>query len=182
MIYLFAGDDIPNRLSAYETFIKSVPSEAEIFKFNRNDFNPDQIGSFYSGARLFGKKSTVVFLNFCEYEETRIFILGKLSLMADSGNFFVFVEGKLTKDILDAFKKAREEKIPNFTGITAPYEEPVNPEIVIDSDSMTLTSLASPGLSSTISTRSGRDPLGPEATGPGAPVSGGVDMVSAAAV
>jgi len=109
MIYLFAGDDIPNRLSAYETFIKSVPSEAEIFKFNRNDFNPDQIGSFYSGARLFGKKSTVVFLNFCEYEETRIFILGKLSLMADSGNFFVFVEGKLTKDILDAFKKARAE-------------------------------------------------------------------------
>ena len=42
------------------------------------------------------------------------------------------------RDVKGLYKKAREEKIPNFTGITAPYEEPVNPEIVIDSDSMTL--------------------------------------------
>ncbi|PIR68376.1 hypothetical protein COU49_01510 [Candidatus Nomurabacteria bacterium CG10_big_fil_rev_8_21_14_0_10_35_16] len=109
MIYLFAGDDIQNKLSAYEDFLKNTPSSTEILKFNRNDFNPDQIGSLYSGSGLFSKKSVVVFLNFCEYEETRTFILDKLSLMMEASNSFVFLEGKLTKAILDSFKKARAE-------------------------------------------------------------------------
>lgn len=31
-------------------------------------------------------------------------------------------------------KKARNAEIPNFTGISAPYEEPENPEIVLDTE------------------------------------------------
>src|SRR5665811_641475 len=100
MIYLFAGDDTPNKLSIYEAFLKSIPVDTEIFKLNRNDFDPNQIGSFYSGSGLFFKKSLVIFVNFCEYEETRIFILDKLPAMAESNNSFVFLEGKLNKVVL----------------------------------------------------------------------------------
>ena len=109
MIYLFAGDDTENKLSAYEEFIKSVSKDTEILKFNRNDFNRDQIESFYSGSGLFSKKSLIVFSNFFEYEETRNFILEKLPLMSEGENSFLFLESKLNKVILDAFKKVRAE-------------------------------------------------------------------------
>lgn len=36
------------------------------------------------------------------------------------------------RDIKGLYKKARDGKIPNFTGISSPYEAPVNPEIVVD--------------------------------------------------
>ncbi len=105
MIYLFSGDDAINKLICYEKFIKSIPSSTECFFINRNDFNPIQVESFYSGASLFSVLSAVIFQNIFEYEETRDFILNKLKLMAESTNSFVFLEGKLNKPILDAFKK-----------------------------------------------------------------------------
>lgn len=37
------------------------------------------------------------------------------------------------RDPKGLYKKAREGKIPEFTGISAPYEAPENPEIVIKS-------------------------------------------------
>ena len=36
------------------------------------------------------------------------------------------------RDVKGLYKKARDGKIPNFTGISSPYEAPVNPEITID--------------------------------------------------
>lgn len=36
------------------------------------------------------------------------------------------------RDIKGLYRKAREGKIPNFTGISSPYEPPVSPELVID--------------------------------------------------
>lgn len=37
------------------------------------------------------------------------------------------------RDVKGLYKKARQGEIKNFTGISAPYEEPKNPDIVIDS-------------------------------------------------
>ena len=42
------------------------------------------------------------------------------------------------RDVKGLYKKAREGVIPNFTGISAPYEEPKNPEIVIETDKISL--------------------------------------------
>ncbi len=78
MIYLFTGNNVHEKLLAYEEFIKSIPKDVEIFKFNRNDFDQNQIGSFYSGSGLFFKKSLVIFSSFLEYDETLNFILYKL--------------------------------------------------------------------------------------------------------
>ncbi|MFA5932087.1 MAG: hypothetical protein WC793_01790 [Candidatus Paceibacterota bacterium] len=109
MLYLFSGDDSKNKILNYEKFIKSIPVGTETFFINRNDFNPVQIESFYSGASLFSALSAIVFLNIFEYEEKRDFLLERLAQMGESSNTFIFLESKLNKPILDAFKKARAE-------------------------------------------------------------------------
>jgi len=35
------------------------------------------------------------------------------------------------RDVKGLYQKARNGEIPNFTGISAPYEQPLNPEISI---------------------------------------------------
>ncbi len=109
MLYLFSGDDSKNKILNYEKFIKSIPVGTVTFFINRNDFNPVQIESFYSGASLFSALSAIVFLNIFEYEEKRDFLLERLAQMGESSNTFIFLESKLNKPILDAFKKARAE-------------------------------------------------------------------------
>ena len=42
------------------------------------------------------------------------------------------------RDKKGLYKKARAGEIPEFTGISAPYEEPENPEIIIDTDKETI--------------------------------------------
>jgi len=44
------------------------------------------------------------------------------------------VEVAEQRDPKGLYKKAREGKIPEFTGISAPYEEPLKPEIHMASD------------------------------------------------
>ena len=43
-----------------------------------------------------------------------------------------------SRDPKGLYKKAREGKIPHFTGISSPYEAPENPEIAVKTDEMTL--------------------------------------------
>ncbi|MBS4199264.1 adenylyl-sulfate kinase [Bacillus sp. FJAT-49732] len=43
------------------------------------------------------------------------------------------------RDPKGLYKKARLGEINDFTGVNAPYEEPINPEIVIESDKETVT-------------------------------------------
>lgn len=38
------------------------------------------------------------------------------------------------RDPKGLYKKARNQEIKEFTGISAPYEEPINPEIIIDTE------------------------------------------------
>mgnify|MGYP003392941955 CR=1 FL=1 len=109
MIYLFAGNDSKKKIANYEKFIKSLPADRENFFVNRNDFNLVQLESLYSGANLFSALATVIFENILDREEHRELILSKLALMEQSPNTFVFLEGKLTKTVLDDFKKARAE-------------------------------------------------------------------------
>ena len=42
------------------------------------------------------------------------------------------------RDPKGLYKKAREGKIKDFTGVNAPYEEPKNPELIIDTDKETI--------------------------------------------
>jgi len=109
MIYLFCGDDAKTKRGSYEKFLKSASEGTQTFFVSRNNFNQVQLESLYSGASLFSPLSVIVFENIFEYEETRDFVLEKLELMGNSPNSFIFLEGKLNKPILDAFKKSRAE-------------------------------------------------------------------------
>ena len=42
------------------------------------------------------------------------------------------------RDVKGMYKKAMEGKIKNFTGVDDPYEEPKNPDLVIDSENETV--------------------------------------------
>ena len=42
------------------------------------------------------------------------------------------------RDVKGLYKKARAGEIPEFTGINSPYEEPVNPEICVDTAALSL--------------------------------------------
>ncbi|WP_338467562.1 sulfate adenylyltransferase subunit CysN [Novosphingobium sp. ZN18A2] len=62
--------------------------------------------------------------------------------MLPEGEFIeVFIDTPLSvaeeRDVKGLYRKAREGKLKNFTGIDSPYEAPVNPEIRIDTTSMT---------------------------------------------
>jgi adenylylsulfate kinase len=63
---------------------------------------------------------------------------------AISGASFIEVYVKCDLDVCEArdpkglYKKARAGQIPEFTGISAPYEEPDHPELVIDTSHETL--------------------------------------------
>jgi len=126
MIYLFTGDDAKGKRASYEKFIKSIPAGTETFFISRNDFDRTQIESFYSGSGLFFARCVVIFNSILDREEIQDFVLEKLELIGESENSFVFLEGKLNKPILDAFKKvsvelnvfelpkAKKEKFDNF--------------------------------------------------------------------
>jgi adenylylsulfate kinase len=57
---------------------------------------------------------------------------------------FVEVYVKASVDICEKrdpkglYKKAKNGEIKEFTGVSAPYEEPLKPEIVLDADTMTI--------------------------------------------
>ena len=44
----------------------------------------------------------------------------------------------IQRDIKGLYKKALAGEIANFTGVSDPYEEPLNPEVVVDSDKETV--------------------------------------------
>jgi len=58
------------------------------------------------------------------------------SLVSENEFIEVFVDTPLSiceeRDVKGLYEKARSGKIPNFTGISSPYEEPKNPEIRIN--------------------------------------------------
>jgi adenylylsulfate kinase len=57
--------------------------------------------------------------------------------LADDGDFIeIYCKASLEecedRDVKGLYKKARAGEVPEFTGISSPYEEPENPELIID--------------------------------------------------
>lgn len=109
MIYLFAGDDIQNKIKNYEKFVDGIDKQAEIFSISRNNFDINILETLLGGRGLFAKKNIVFFSNILEYADEREIILDKLESMSVSQNDFIFLEGKLLKGSIDAFKKSRAQ-------------------------------------------------------------------------
>ena len=63
--------------------------------------------------------------------------------LVEEGDFIeIFVKCDLEiceeRDVKGLYKKARAGEIPAFTGISSPYEEPLNPEITVDTGAQSL--------------------------------------------
>ena len=64
------------------------------------------------------------------------------NIIGDENFIEVYVSTSLEecerRDVKGLYKRAREKQIPNFTGITSPYEIPQHPEIVVDTEKMSV--------------------------------------------
>lgn len=91
-------------------------------------------------ARLFAQASLITMAAFISpYRRDR----DKARLLLNAGEFIeVFVKVPLRvaeeRDPKGLYKKARDGEIKEFTGISAPYEEPLNPELVIDTSQLSV--------------------------------------------
>ena len=119
MAYVLDGDNIRHGLNKNLGF--SAEDRAE---------NIRRIGEV---GKLFADAGAITLSSFVSpYREDRD---GVRELM-DEGDFIeVFIDTPLevceTRDPKGLYKKARTGEIPNFTGISDPYEPPENPELVI---------------------------------------------------
>ena len=91
-------------------------------------------------ARLFWEAGIVVLVSFISpYRKDR----RRARSLIDDGKFIeVYVKCPLEvaeqRDPKGLYKKARAGIIQDFTGISAPYEEPENPEIVVETDRLSI--------------------------------------------
>jgi bifunctional enzyme CysN/CysC len=90
-------------------------------------------------AALFAQAGTIVISSFISpYREDR------RSVRAIAPDYFhnIYIKASLEtcekRDTKGLYRQAREGKIAEFTGVSAPYEEPVNPDLVVDTDSQSI--------------------------------------------
>ena len=91
-------------------------------------------------AKLFTDAGLIVFTSFISpYRGDRDQVREKM----EEGDFIeayvsASVETCEGRDVKGLYAKARKGEIPEFTGISAPYEEPEKPELVLDTNTQTL--------------------------------------------
>lgn len=96
-------------------------------------------------AKLFSDAGVIALTAFISpYREDR----DKVRALLEPGQFIeIYVQASIetceSRDPKGLYKKARAGEIPEFTGISAPYEEPNNPELVLDSNNKGIEELAS---------------------------------------
>jgi len=91
-------------------------------------------------AKLFVESGTIVLAAFVSpYREDRERVRSRLP----HGDFYeVYCQCDLSvceeRDPKGLYKKARAGEIPNFTGVSAPYEEPIKPDMVVNTSKLSL--------------------------------------------
>ena len=91
-------------------------------------------------AKLMADAGLLVFAAFiAPYKQSREYVR---KLMADWPYFEVYVKCSIEectkRDPKGLYKKAHAGEITNMTGISAPYEEPEHPDLIIDTDKLSL--------------------------------------------
>jgi adenylylsulfate kinase len=120
--YVLDGDNVRHGLNANLGFSPEDRTE-----------NIRRIGEV---AKLFTDAGIIVLTSFISpYRADRDAVREKM----DDGDFVeAYVAASLetceSRDVKGLYKKARAGEIPEFTGISAPYEEPEKPELVIDTN------------------------------------------------
>jgi adenylylsulfate kinase len=95
-------------------------------------------------TRLFYDAGLIVLTTFISpFRDDRAFAR---SLIPEGGFIEIYVRCPLavceTRDPKGHYRRARQGLIPHFTGIDSPYEEPLSPELVLDSASVAVEDCA----------------------------------------
>jgi adenylylsulfate kinase len=104
------------------------------FSKEDRDTNIDRIG--WVASKLTRHGAAVIVSAISPYAEAR---QKARSMVEDHGAFVeVFVDASVDecarRDVKGLYEKAMQGEIPNFTGVSDPYEPPANPEIRIESE------------------------------------------------
>ncbi len=122
LTYILDGDNIRHGLNTNLGFSPEDRTE-----------NIRRIGEV---AKLFIDAGAIVFTSFISpYRSDRDAVRANMA----AGDFIeVYVSAPLetceARDVKGLYQKARAGEIPEFTGISAPYEEPEKPELVLDTN------------------------------------------------
>ena len=115
---------------------RNLSSELNFSKEHR-DINVKRIG--FVAAEITKNRGIAICAPIAPYEKTRIQI--RESIEAHGGFFEVHVSTPITecekRDRKGMYAKARAGLLKGFTGVDDPYEDPSNPELRIDTTSMT---------------------------------------------
>jgi adenylylsulfate kinase len=126
LAYVLDGDNIRHGLNKNLGFGPADRSE-----------NIRRIGEV---AKLFNDAGLIVFTSFISpYRADR----DAVRALMPAGDFVeVFVDASVEtcegRDVKGLYRKARAGEIPEFTGISAPYEAPLSPELVLDTGRQTV--------------------------------------------
>ena len=120
--FVFDGDNVRHGLCNDLTFTDSDRKE-----------NLRRIGEMVKLYLDAGTISLTAFIS--PFKEDR----DKIRAMVPKGDFVeIYCRCPISvceeRDVKGLYKKARAGEIPHFTGITSPYEEPENPEVIVDTD------------------------------------------------
>ena len=133
------GDNVRHGLNAGPGMLKEAHGEEFAKRFGLGfsaidrEENIRRIGAV---AQLFAQAGLVSLTAFISpYRRDRDMVRATM----EPGNFIeVFVDTPLDvcegRDPKGLYKKARAGEIPEFTGISAPYEQPLNPELTVRTD------------------------------------------------
>ena len=121
-VYVFDGDNVRHGLCSDLSFSPEDRTE-----------NIRRIGEM---TKLFLDAGTICL---CAFITPREDVRERLREMHEPGDFYLVhvdcpVEVCEARDVKGYYKLAREGKIKNYTGISAPYDIPKSPDLVVDSD------------------------------------------------
>ena len=149
--YLLDGDNVRHGLNASPEILEKryAPTAAKRFGlgFTQEDRN-ENIRRIGEVANLFCQAGVLVLTAFVSpYRLDRLLVRRIVEESGGKGDFVeVFVDTPLHicegRDPKGLYQKARAGLIKGFTGIDAPYEEPVNPEVHLKGGELTPDQLA----------------------------------------
>jgi adenylylsulfate kinase len=126
LTYILDGDNIRHGLNANLGFSPADRTE-----------NIRRIGEV---SKLFTDAGIIVFTSFISpYRADRDAVR---KIMGEGDFIEAWVQASVdtceSRDVKGLYKKARAGEIKDFTGISAPYEEPLKPEVVLDTNGQTV--------------------------------------------
>jgi adenylylsulfate kinase len=126
LTYVLDGDNIRHGLNKNLGF---SPGDRE-----ENIRRISEVGNLFADAGLI---TTTAFIS--PYRKDRDFAR---QLLGEGRFIEIFVKASVEtcekRDPKGLYQKAKNGEIKEFTGVSAPYEEPLKPEIVLDADTMTI--------------------------------------------